>query len=84
MIGPATSSRLVMGDANPPVLAALAQDMGRLGYQRDLDGDHVVTFIKRGRRLLVVFETLDNPLKVVGRRCTLNLSLFLGHQLFSL
>ncbi len=52
--------------ANTPeeVLAALRDDMGRDGYQRDLDEAHVATFISRGKKLLVVFETLENALQV--------------------
>ena len=46
------------------VLATLREDLGPEGFQRDLDQDHVVTFLDRGPKLLVTFETLENTLRV--------------------
>lgn len=48
------------------VLAQLREDLGSEGYQRELDADHVVTFIQRGSKLLVLFETLENVVRVFG------------------
>lgn len=49
------------------VLAALRDDMGKDGFQHDLDANHVATFLSRGsKKLLVTFETLENTLNVSG------------------
>ena len=44
------------------VLAALRDDPGKDGFQHDLDADHTVSYIARGPRLLVSFETLESSL----------------------
>lgn len=41
------------------VLAALRDDPGRTGFQQALGRDHTVSYISRGPRLLVSFETLE-------------------------
>jgi len=46
------------------VLAALRDDMGADGFQYDLDENHVATFLARGPKLLVTFETVENTLNV--------------------
>ena len=46
------------------VLARLREDLGRKGFQRPLDADHVVTYLHRGPKLLVAFETLENVIQV--------------------
>ena len=49
------------------VLAALRDDLGKDGFQYDLDPNHVATFLSRGsKKLLVTFETLENTLNVSG------------------
>ncbi|MEL7115135.1 MAG: phosphoadenosine phosphosulfate reductase [Pseudomonadota bacterium] len=53
-------------DPTRAVLARLAEDVGREGFQRHLDADHVVTYVHRGPKLLVAFETLENVLSVYG------------------
>jgi hypothetical protein len=49
------------------VLERLSEDVGRSGYQRALDDDHVVTYVHRGPKLLVCFEALENALSVYGQ-----------------
>lgn len=44
------------------VLAALAADPGRDGFQQELDENHVVSFVARGPKLLVTFESLEDTL----------------------
>lgn len=39
-------------------LALLSEDLGKDGYQRVLDANHVATYVARGRTLLVTFEDL--------------------------
>ena len=46
------------------VLAALAADKGKDGFQDQLDGHHTVTFIARGPKLLVTFEAYEETLRV--------------------
>jgi hypothetical protein len=53
-------------EAHTQVLARLRDDLGRDGYQRDIDDTHVATFLHRGSKLLVCFETLENVTAVYG------------------
>ncbi|KMW57542.1 hypothetical protein AIOL_002507 [Candidatus Rhodobacter oscarellae] len=46
------------------VLAHLADDLGREGFQRSLDEQHTATFVARGPKILVTFETLQNVLQI--------------------
>lgn len=45
------------------VLAALRDDPGKDGFQHDLGADHTVSYVARGPRLLVSFETLESSLR---------------------
>ncbi len=46
------------------VLQALHDELGRDGFQRALDDDHTVSYLARGRNLLVSFETLEASMRV--------------------
>lgn len=46
------------------VLAILRDDLGKDGFQKELDEDHIVTYVARGPKLLVTFETLENSMRV--------------------
>jgi len=44
------------------ILDLLRAEMGRDGFQHRLDAEHTVTFVSRGRNLLVTFEKLEDTL----------------------
>lgn len=46
------------------LLPMLAEDLGKGGFQEALDDTHTVTFIQRGAKLLVIFETVENAVRV--------------------
>ena len=44
--------------------ALLRDDLGSEGFQNDLDENHTVTYIARGPKLLVTFETVEETLRI--------------------
>lgn len=52
-----------IAETHDDVLDALREEIGKTGYQRNLGVDHSVTYIERGPKLLVSFETLDHSLR---------------------
>lgn len=70
------AEKLATQTAEDPVEAfieRLREDLGREGFQRPLDDEHVATFVQRGPRLMVSFELMENALQVYGNSGPLGL-----------